>query len=166
MSNDYYQILGVANNASDKDIRDAYRALIRRLQEDPSPTAQDQIEQVNRAFEILSDPTDRSKYDASATNENSQATNSIELNTHDQTPIAAPTNASKIKRKNSAAPGWLINLLILVIGITIGFFGRPIVIPYPPDPQAVAMQTVLSTTRHYKGDANAPVTIIEFGDFQ
>ncbi len=77
----------------------------------------------------------------------------------------APPVAARIRQKRRV-PGWLINFIVLVIGISIGFLGRPLLIPYPADPQTVALQTVMATTRHFKGNDNAPVTIVEFGDFQ
>ena len=69
----------------------------------------------------------------------------------------------------------------LAVGMLAGFFGRPLVTPRPlNDPAVVApgeapgqavlpagvMEAVVTQTRHFNGDARAPVTIIEFGDFQ
>ena len=71
----------------------------------------------------------------------------------------------KKKRNRGALIGVVVNLLMLVFGVIIGFVGRPIVMP-PPDPQAAMLQKVIDATRHFKGNANAPVTIIEFADFQ
>jgi hypothetical protein len=79
----------------------------------------------------------------------------------------------------------------LVIGMVVGYSGRPLVGPQPSPPIPVTptnaanpstassqnpsssnsspptlIDAVVSQTRHFKGDPNAPVTIIEFGDFQ
>jgi hypothetical protein len=79
----------------------------------------------------------------------------------------------------------------LLVGILIGYAGRPLVTPQatPPTPvaspsganpppmsnansptsnpsSATLMDAVVAQTRHFEGDPNAPVTIIEFGDFQ
>lgn len=83
----------------------------------------------------------------------------------------------------------------LLLGAVIGFMGRPLVTSPPrtapvvpatgpasasqPAGQSQATQTsarsagtqarldnVVAQTRHFKGDPNAPVTVIEFGDFQ
>src|SRR5580658_7052946 len=63
---DYYQTLGVAKNASDKDIKNAYRKLARKYHPDLNPNdteANKKFQQLNEANEVLSDPEKRKKYD-------------------------------------------------------------------------------------------------------
>lgn len=63
---DYYKILGVGKDASDKEIRDAYRRLARKYHPDLNPndeSAKVKFQQVNEANEVLSDPEKRKKYD-------------------------------------------------------------------------------------------------------
>ena len=63
---DYYKILGVEKNASDKDIKSAYRKLARKHHPDlnPNDTESNKIfQQLNEANEVLSDPEKRKKYD-------------------------------------------------------------------------------------------------------
>jgi curved DNA-binding protein len=63
---DYYQILGLARNASDEDIKKAYRKLARKYHPDLNPNdaeANKKFQQVNEANEVLSDPEKRKKYD-------------------------------------------------------------------------------------------------------
>jgi len=63
---DYYKILGVDKNASDNDIKSAYRKLARKLHPDLNPNdkeAHKKFQQVNEANEVLSDPEKRKKYD-------------------------------------------------------------------------------------------------------
>lgn len=90
----------------------------------------------------------------------------------------------------------LATLIIgLVLGVLVGYLGRPLVTSEPQasasvDPESIAgssaaapptavagsagagassqtlMDAMISQTRHFKGDPDAPVTMIEFSDFQ
>ena len=63
---DYYKTLGVDKNASDKDIKNAYRKLARKYHPDLNPDdaeAHKKFQQLNEANEVLSDPEKRKKYD-------------------------------------------------------------------------------------------------------
>ncbi len=63
---DYYQVLGIAKNASEKDIKSAYRKLARKHHPDVNPNdkeAQHKFQELNEANEVLSDPAKRKKYD-------------------------------------------------------------------------------------------------------
>jgi curved DNA-binding protein len=63
---DYYKILGVDRNASEKEIKRAYRKLARKFHPDVNPgdkVAEEKFKEINEAHEVLSDPDKRSKYD-------------------------------------------------------------------------------------------------------
>ena len=64
---DYYQILGVAPDADEKAIRQAFRKLARQYHPDVNPgdqTAEERFKDINEANQVLSDPEQRKKYDA------------------------------------------------------------------------------------------------------
>ena len=63
---DYYKILGVERNASEKEIKRAYRRLAREFHPDVNPDdkeAEEKFKEINEAHEVLSDPEKRAKYD-------------------------------------------------------------------------------------------------------
>ena len=90
---------------------------------------------------------------------------------------------------------WLtpvLAIVMLVVGLFLGYAGRPIVQPLlagspdatqavgtqqaelpsvnptlaPGEPTPTLMEFLVSNTQHFKGDADAPVTMIEFSDYQ
>jgi len=66
MAQNYYDILGISKNASDKDIKSAYRRMARKLHPDVNPddsSAQKQFKKVNEAYEVVGDPSRRKDYD-------------------------------------------------------------------------------------------------------
>ncbi len=77
----------------------------------------------------------------------------------------------------------VIALAMFLLGMLAGYFGRPLISPQPEGSDDVAasgtpntaagqggnqevMAFLIQETRHFKGDPNAPVTIIEFSDFK
>lgn len=63
---DYYSTLGVSNDASQKDIKKAFRKLARGLHPDNNPddaVAEARFKEVNEAYDTLSDPEQRKEYD-------------------------------------------------------------------------------------------------------
>lgn len=99
-----------------------------------------------------------------------------------ENPPGEPKPAFIINFYSWATP--IVGLIMLVIGLAGGYFGRPLLTPEASLPEALPtapavslpdeapqsaeemMDFLAGQVRHFKGDANAPVTIIEFSDFQ
>lgn len=63
---DYYKVLGVSKDASEKDIQKAYRKLARKYHPDVNPEnqeAEEKFKDINEAYQVLSDPEKRREYD-------------------------------------------------------------------------------------------------------
>ncbi|PTT22550.1 molecular chaperone DnaJ, partial [Microbacterium sp. HMWF026] len=62
---DHYEVLGVERDASPEDIKKAYRRLARQLHPDVNPgeDASERFKLVTHAYDVLSDPEQRRRYD-------------------------------------------------------------------------------------------------------
>ena len=70
---DYYETLGVSKTASEEEIRSAFRKLARKYHPDVAKdkkTAEEKFKEINEAYEVLSDPEKRKKYDQLGANWN------------------------------------------------------------------------------------------------
>lgn len=97
--------------------------------------------------------------------------------------LITPTQEEVVSSKRSNSNPWILMLVGLLVGGLGGFYLRPLVFPEAatpvaplaavedsgqmnkPDPHQAVMLAVTSGARHFQGESNAPITIIEFGDF-
>ena len=65
MAGDYYQILGVSRDVDKDELKRAYRRLARKYHPDVNKEAgaEEKFKEINRAYEVLSEPETRSRYD-------------------------------------------------------------------------------------------------------
>lgn len=65
MATDYYSVLGIGRDASQDQIKKAFRRLARELHPDvnPDPKTQERFKEINAAYEVLSDPQKKQVYD-------------------------------------------------------------------------------------------------------
>lgn len=66
MSKDYYDILGIEKGANDADIKKAFKKLALKYHPDRNPDnkeAEEKFKEINEAYQVLSDPEKRSRYD-------------------------------------------------------------------------------------------------------
>lgn len=84
---------------------------------------------------------------------------------------------------NSGVNPWLLLVVGLLLGGAAGFYLHPIITPQTapdtrplagiessdqinePEPHRAVMMAVIAGARHFYGDSNAPITLVEFGDF-
>ena len=67
----YYSILGITKEATDKEIKKAYRDLSKKYHPDKNPDGEDMFKKITEAYSVLSDPIKKQNYDISGNPDNS-----------------------------------------------------------------------------------------------
>ena len=92
----YYDILGVNKNASEEEIKQSYRNMVKAFHPDyykgPKEFANKKTAEINTAYEVLIDPIQRRKYDSSLENENSNRSTSFTDKSTDQSKRGSHNN--------------------------------------------------------------------------
>ncbi len=76
---DFYKVLGVPRTATESELKSAYRKLAKRYHPDTHPgdkECEERFRQINEAYDTLSNPTKRSKYDREYKTDNRRKTES------------------------------------------------------------------------------------------
>lgn len=112
MEKDYYQILGIKQDASEREIKKAYYALASRLHPDKAPDAdsrrrnEEELAHVSAAYNTLKDSTKRADYDASIKKKPTGESKSSEAGSSGATsaPSAKPSSPA-VSKSSTQVPG-------------------------------------------------------------
>jgi molecular chaperone DnaJ len=63
LDKDYYKVLGVSKDASDKEIARAYRKLAKQYHPDAHPGSEERFKEISAAYDVVGDPAKRKEYD-------------------------------------------------------------------------------------------------------
>ncbi len=122
---DYYYILGLSPSSSKEEIKAAYRQLAKQFHPDRSPDADPQIMQdINEAYEILSDPIKKREYDEYITAAEPQA--EVEAEVEEEKEVQKKEQHSHIRRYQKQTTVAELEKLYLKGKVSIKFWADPI----------------------------------------
>ena len=97
---DYYELLGVDEDAPVDDIRSAYRDKKAAVDTSAGDDAKSDVAKLNKAWNVLSDPYQRGRYDQ----QRNTASDDDEYDDDECEPSAGATRASPRRRRSSSRP--------------------------------------------------------------
>jgi hypothetical protein len=123
---DYYEELGVSPNASPAVIAAAYRAMAKDFHPDRNPSEAERMVRINDAFEVLSDPARRQRYDqahqvyrAYQARGQTAATEATASSSQAQGATSAPTAPSVPRAKLKWCERWWVWVGAVIVGLGI-----------------------------------------------
>jgi hypothetical protein len=144
----HYATLGVRSDATEKEIRDAYRALARRYHPDREPSAAARMASINEAYRVLGEPARRAVYDATLRGTGSAVGPSAPR------PHAPPSAATPPRQPLPPARyPWKLVLVLFLIGTTVVLIGAAIYRPKDPGPPDNLLEPGSCVTIETNGDA-------------
>lgn len=123
---DYYALLGISPNATQEEIRLAFRQMARVYHPDVNnaPDAETRFREINEAYEILADPEKRKSYDFFAVPSEDTAAPQPEPPTPDIPASPASPPARKTEEQRIYPPTWAILLIVLgaciIVSVGVG----------------------------------------------
>jgi len=124
----HYDTLGVAPDASAREIRDAYRDLARRHHPDRGPIDDGVMAAINEAYRVLGEPSRRAVYDAARRGTGSAATGSHVVRTM---PMSTRAPAPPLP---PAQYPWKLVIAMFLVGVAVVLVGAALYEPREPAP--------------------------------
>ncbi len=125
VSKDLYKLLGLSRNASEEEIRKAHRKLVRKYHPDTNPDdpqAGERFKEIQRAYEVLSNPEKRREYDnrfRASSRESSDISHARARGRNGEEPSYTSGEHASSKRGPLFSLGYFLGIALIIIIITL-----------------------------------------------